>query len=179
MSSKISVISSPGEVVGGADIDGDEVFYGFVWKNGVMTALQPLPGDCFNIAIRINSKPQILGTSYSRDFSCSKGVLWENGSVTDLNTFVPPESGLDVVGDDLFLNDRGEIAGNGLLPNGDVRFFTLTPVNGNATSGAAATVTVDPLSANAAQRKPTPKAQGDLRSLVKPHLRVPGLPARN
>jgi hypothetical protein len=63
--------------------------------------------------------------------------LWENGTVTDLNSFLPPETGFEIIGDDLFLNDRGEIAGNGTAPNGDIRFFKLTPVNGNAATAAA------------------------------------------
>ena len=36
-----------------------------------------------------------------------------------------------LTGDDMYINDRGEIAGTGVLPNGDVRAFLLIPCDEN------------------------------------------------
>jgi hypothetical protein len=44
----------------------------------------------------------------------------------DLNDFVPPGSDLRVT-DGETINDRGEIAGSGLLPNGDFHAVVLIP----------------------------------------------------
>jgi hypothetical protein len=44
----------------------------------------------------------------------------------DLNDFVPPGSDLRVT-DAETINDRGEIAGSGLLPNGDFHAVVLIP----------------------------------------------------
>jgi probable HAF family extracellular repeat protein len=174
-----TAVNEKGEVVGGSDSE-DGGFLGFIWKNGVMNALQPLPGDCFSIAIRINSKRQILGTSISCDFSTFKGVLWENGSVIDLNSFVPPESGFDIIGDVLYLNNRGDIAGNGLLANGDIRFFTLTPVGGNAESNASPVLQSPHQSLNTVRHsRVTPEMVAKLHARLKPHYHLPGLPIRN
>ena len=56
--------------------------------------------------------------------------LWENGSIVDVNTLVPPGSGLTVA-NAFQVNDRGEIAGYAPLPNGDVRAVLLIPCDEN------------------------------------------------
>ena len=61
----------------------------------------------------------MVGQSLSCDFFTSgKGsvFLWENGSMIDLNTFVPKGSGLQLA-EALTINDRGEIGGLD-LPSG-------------------------------------------------------------
>lgn len=174
-----TAINDTGAVVG-VSFTEDDVFLGFIWKGGIMTALPPLPGDCSSAAIRINSKDQILGTSYACDFSSSRGVLWENGTVTDLNSFVPPESGFEIIGDELFINDRGAIAGNGTTPTGEFRFFTLTPVNGNAATPAVVPIpNVRQLSISKAQGNLATNSVANLKARIKPHLHIPGLPSRN
>ena len=52
-------------------------------------------------------------------FNCGTGrggaILWEPGAMYDLNTLIPPNSGLQL--DNAFaISDRGEIAGFGLPP---------------------------------------------------------------
>jgi probable HAF family extracellular repeat protein len=172
-------VNDKGEVVGGTDTE-DGGFLAFIWRQGVMTPLRPLPGDCFSIAIRINSKDQILGTSVSCDGSTGRGVMWENGSVTDLNSFVPPESGFLITGDDLFLDNRGEISGNGVLPNGDIRFFTLTSVSGNDGVSASAVVQSSHQSPTAVTHgRITAEIVARLHARRRPHYHIPGLPVRN
>jgi hypothetical protein len=47
----------------------------------------------------------------------------------DLNTLIPANSGV-LLGDACCINDRGEIAGVGFLPNGDTPAFLLIPCDG-------------------------------------------------
>jgi hypothetical protein len=54
----------------------------------------------------------------------------------DLNTLIPANSGIYLfIATDI--NDRGEIAGSGVLPNGDVRAVLLTPCGENDSDGQA------------------------------------------
>jgi probable HAF family extracellular repeat protein len=75
----------------------------------------------------INSSEQIVGFAASFDYSVHVAFLWENGGpMVDLNTLVPPGSNL-LLGQALHINDRGEIVGDGVLPNGDHHAFVLIP----------------------------------------------------
>ena len=50
------------------------------------------------------------------DFGNARAFLWENGGpMVDLNTLIPPNSGLTLV-QAFSINDRGEIAGIGVPP---------------------------------------------------------------
>jgi probable HAF family extracellular repeat protein len=128
-------VNDSGAIVGAAS-NQDEATLAFVWKKGVMTGLGALKGDDCSIAKAINSRGQIVGTS----FSCAVGLpsenaaLWENSTVVDLNSFVPLNSDLHLTGDDMYINERGEIAGIGIRPNGDKRAFLLIPC-GEGTEG--------------------------------------------
>lgn len=50
--------------------------------------------------------------------------------MVDLNTLIPPGSGIDVAAADS-INDRGEISSEGGLPNGDNRAVLLIPCDEN------------------------------------------------
>jgi probable HAF family extracellular repeat protein len=64
----------------------------------------------------MNSARQIVGISSSCDGTNARAALWENGSLVDLNTLIPPGSDLQLlIG--YAINDRGEIGGLG-LPSG-------------------------------------------------------------
>ena len=113
-----------------------------------MTNLGTLNGDDCSLAFHINSKGQIVGISFpcaSPVFPNFHGFLWQNGLMTDLNAFAPPDSSLTTWGDGAFINDHGEIAGVRVLPNGDLHAFLLVPCGEgtegcvDAVEGAAAT----------------------------------------
>ena len=92
-----------------------------MWQNGVLTDLGTLDGDCYSFADAINSRGQIVGSSYSCDFSTIRAFLWQNGSMSDLKELVPADSGLQVVGCPLdaicpSIFDNGDIAGFGIVP---------------------------------------------------------------
>ena len=122
-------INDEGEIVGATDFS-----YGgssILWKNGKMIDLGKLPGDCTSEALVINSKGQIIGNSSPDCSSDGVGVLWENGEPpVNLNTLITPASLLNVTFP-VSLNDRGEIAADGILPNGDVHAVVLIPCDEN------------------------------------------------
>ena len=82
----------------------------------MITDLGVLPGDCFSQAFAINSRGQVVGQSLSCVSNSAHSFLWEKGSMIDLDTFVPPNSGLQLV-ETLAINDRGEITGDLVPPS--------------------------------------------------------------
>jgi len=122
-------LNEAGEVVGRADLPASLTYHAFLAKNGVMTDLGTQDGDPCSDAISINEKNQIVG--YSEDCSGNFGhaFLWESGHMTDLNAFVPGSSNLTLTVA-TFINDRGEIAAEGMLPSGEQRAVLLVPCNG-------------------------------------------------
>lgn len=121
-------LNDAGDVAGVASTAGDEAAHAFFWKNNVMTDLGTIKGDPCSIAHFVNSKGQVVGTSgcTTEEFEVH-GFLWQpGGSIIDLNDFVPPGSNLRVT-DGETINDRGEIAGSGELPNGDFHAIVLIP----------------------------------------------------
>jgi probable HAF family extracellular repeat protein len=122
-------VNGTGTVVGISSLLGDQVFHAFLWENGIMTDLGVPPGKESTRALSINASGQVVGESWIGDGSVGPyaGWLWENsGPIVDLNQLVLPGSDVTVRGAS-FINDRGEIAGEGLLPNGDVHAILLIP----------------------------------------------------
>jgi probable HAF family extracellular repeat protein len=95
-------LNNAGEAVGFATTPGDALLHATHWKNGTITDLGTLDGDCFSLAWAINSKGQIVGQSFSCDGSTARTVLWDKGSIIDLQ--LTSDAPLNI-------NDRGEIAG--------------------------------------------------------------------
>jgi probable HAF family extracellular repeat protein len=111
-------LNDSGEVVGFSNLLGDQTEDAFLWKNGTLTDLKALPGDAGSYATGINATGQIVGQSiasqgYNHEF------LWENnGPMVNLQDLLVPGSEV-IATEAAFINDAGEIAGNGFLPNGD------------------------------------------------------------
>jgi probable HAF family extracellular repeat protein len=124
-------LNDVGEVVGYANLP-DESFHGFFWKNDVkMTDLGTVDGDACSEGWGINSKGQVVGHSGACDFSATRATLWKNGGpMVDLNTLVTPGSVLQLL-IAYSINDRGEIAGDGILANGDTHAFLMIPCDEN------------------------------------------------
>jgi probable HAF family extracellular repeat protein len=110
---KANAINDSGAIAGLGNFSG--TLDAALWKDGMVTDLGHVAGDCSSEAFAINSRDQVVGTSLAcnGDF---RSFLWENGSMFDLNTLIPPNSSLYLI-ETLAINDRGEIAGDG-LPSG-------------------------------------------------------------
>jgi probable HAF family extracellular repeat protein len=106
-------LNEAGDVVGKSDLAGSQTHDGFLWRKREMTDLGTLPGDPCTRANWINEQRQIVGNS-SDCINALRAVLWEDGGPPiDLNTLIPPNSSLQLV-NALDINDRGEIAGDGV-----------------------------------------------------------------
>jgi probable HAF family extracellular repeat protein len=116
----------------------------FLWRDGRMTDLGVLDGDTAGAAYSVNERDQVVGvtTACARvksDDSCDGPVynafLWERGSMVDLQSLLVPGSGITLSNGSgrgaYNINDRGEIAGEGALPNGDARAVLLIPCDAN------------------------------------------------
>jgi len=128
-------INEAGEVVGGAGLtipcaDLGLQTHAFLWRNGAMTDLGVITGTPDSQADFINSKSQIVGGSFSCDFSTSSAFLWENGSMVDLNTLLSANSPFHLFWAS-FIDDRGVIAAYGSLASGDTHALLLTPCDEN------------------------------------------------
>jgi probable HAF family extracellular repeat protein len=108
-----NAINDAGEVAGSAAFP-NHPFDAAIWKNGVITDLGALPDECYSEAFALNSRGQVVGSSFPCDFSAEHAFVWENGQIFDLTTLIPP-SGAQMVEPNA-LNDRGEIASDGLPP---------------------------------------------------------------
>jgi len=162
-SGRAIAINDAGEVVGWA-MDQNQQVRAFLWRNGVkrnLGTLSPLP---YSNAQWINSKGQVVGFVADANFITHIAFLWENGGpMVDLNSLVPPGSELQLA-NALNINDRGEIAGTGLLTNGDFRNFLLIPCDENHPSlegcdynlvdATTAASRASPLISDAARRTP-------------------------
>jgi probable HAF family extracellular repeat protein len=104
--------------------------HAFLWRKGVMKDLGTVAGTPNSQASFINSKTQIVGLSFACDFSVFNAILWENGSMVDLNTLIPPNSPFHLYSAS-FIDDRGQIAAFGLLPNFDSHAVLLIPCDEN------------------------------------------------
>jgi probable HAF family extracellular repeat protein len=117
-------INDAGDVVGEADTretcepptGKTACYHAFLWKKGLMTDLGTVDGDTCSAASSINSRGQIVGASLQDCFFIVQhAFLWEDGQIVDLNTLIPPNSALQLAAAGP-INDRGEIAGNGVPP---------------------------------------------------------------
>jgi len=119
-------ISDAGDVAGSADLSGNQIHHSALWQGGAMIDLGTADGDPCSRAYGVNSEHQVVGSSTD----CTNYVhasLWEDGGpMVDLNTLIPSNSGLQLT-IALYINDRGEIAANGTLANGDQHAFLLIP----------------------------------------------------
>jgi probable HAF family extracellular repeat protein len=123
-----TALNDLGEVAGGARTADDEALHGFFWTNGVMKDLGTINDDTCSVVHWMNAQGLVVGTSGDCDgvFEQHGFLSLQGGPLIDLNDFVPPRSDL-VITDGETINDRGEIAGSGMLPNGDFHAIVLIP----------------------------------------------------
>jgi probable HAF family extracellular repeat protein len=129
-------ISDSGLSVGTAD-RADGTHHGFVWQDGVMTDVGVVPGDLCSNGRASNSRGQVIGTSTDCMGNVKHMFLWENGSIYDLTALILPGSDLQVF-EAWDMNDQGEVAAIGQLPNGDKHAVLLIPASREEVAAAIA-----------------------------------------
>jgi probable HAF family extracellular repeat protein len=124
------VINEPGDVAGFASLPGETTIHATLWRRtGQMTDLGTVGTDPCSIAHGLNDKGQVVGDSTPStcaNFDTSRPFLWENGSMADLNTLIPPNSPLHLVWA-YSINQKGEIAVNGFDANNVEQAALLIP----------------------------------------------------
>jgi probable HAF family extracellular repeat protein len=127
-------VNENGEAAGYAYRSDNTTFHAVLWKGiGQMTDLGVIGDDQCSYAATLNGSGQVVGSSVS---SCTaedptfRAFLWEDGMMFDLNNLIP-------LGSPLYLqvvqsiNDRGEVAGQGVDSSGNNHAFLLIPCDEN------------------------------------------------
>jgi probable HAF family extracellular repeat protein len=121
-------INNLSQVVGFSGLSGDATFHAFLWEKGVMKDLGTLAGDVHSVAESINSAGEIVGRSSDASFN-GRGVVWQNGVITDLNTLIPANSDLYIT-EGTSNNDLGQIVGTAMkISTGEMHAFLATPLH--------------------------------------------------
>src|SRR5271170_3296343 len=87
-------INENGAAVGFAYLAGETTYHAALWRDVEhLTDLGTIGSDLCAFAQGINGQGQVVGDSLPTDCSgdgASRAFLWENGSIADLNTLIPP-----------------------------------------------------------------------------------------
>jgi len=121
-------INDLGDVIGASNLPGDQLFDATLWKFGTIPVdLGVLGQDSCSEPWGINNFRQIVGVSNEcAGESSHRAFLWQNGSMYDLNALVENSSDLYLYLAS-YIDDRGEIVAQGMLPSGDVHTALLVP----------------------------------------------------
>jgi probable HAF family extracellular repeat protein len=125
-----------GDVVGSADVPGDggvPAWHAFLWRDRQTHDLGTLGGDR-SVAYDINNCGQVVGwTEVQGEYSLeTRGFLWQDGVMTDLNDLLPADSGW-MIGAAYAINDVGQIVADASRFNGETYeslTVLLTPAGG-------------------------------------------------
>src|SRR6185295_18663311 len=110
--SSASSLNELGQVVGIATTANDQETHGFIFTGGAMTDLGTF-GGTYTTPLAINNVGQVVGYSGTQT-GTSHAFLWKDGTIVDLNTLLPPNSGWELLSAQL-VSDGGQIVGFGLL----------------------------------------------------------------
>jgi probable HAF family extracellular repeat protein len=115
---------------GAADASGLYHLRAFLWADGVMKDLGTLPGQLQSGALGLNNGGDIVGVAYSDSSSSTNrwAVLWpKGGAPIDLNTRIPPGSGVHLTGAS-DVNASGQVLASGVVGSETVfRAYLITP----------------------------------------------------
>ena len=101
-------INEASVIAGSADLPTPGIHDAARWKDGQILDLGTVDGDACSRGRGINAKGQIVGGS-SDCHNFLHAFVWEEGGpMLDLNTLIPPGSGLQLT-NAININDRGEI----------------------------------------------------------------------
>lgn len=130
MSNNASSINDLGDVVGTSEFK-DGTVHSFLWTRakGMQDLGTITPASFVTVAgccRTVNNRDEVVG--FSIDPTGMTAFLWRDGKMTDLNTLIPANSRLHLLGA-FSINDDGEIAGQGcVLPACiEMHAFRLSP----------------------------------------------------
>lgn len=105
-------LNGRGHVVGFSSLSDNVTFNAFLWtrETGKMKALVPLKGIANSIAIALNNRDEVVGSSINSTFTALTATIWKHGVPADLNTLIPANSSLHLIFG-CSINSRGQILG--------------------------------------------------------------------
>ncbi len=105
-----------------------------LWPNGTHSAVKNLgilPGDGAAFATGINKRGQVVGSTFNSQ-GWSRGFIWQDNVMTDLNTLISKDSNLSIIAASN-INERGQISGMATVKSGPdegkIHAILLTPVD--------------------------------------------------
>jgi probable HAF family extracellular repeat protein len=105
-----------------------------LWPNGAhsaVTTLGILPGDGAAFATGINNRGQVVGSTFNSE-GWSRGFIWQDNVMTDLNTLIHKDSNLYIIAASN-INERGQISGMATVLTGPdankIHAILLTPAS--------------------------------------------------
>ena len=105
-------INESGQIAGSADFPRPQPAVNHhdavIWENGKIKDLGTVDGDACSRAYGLNERGQVVGFSGDCHAALHAFVWQEGGPMLDLNTLIPPGSGLQLT-NAVNINDRGEI----------------------------------------------------------------------
>jgi probable HAF family extracellular repeat protein len=127
-------INDHGQAVGYVSTTDGTTIVASLWPNGVhsaVTNLGILPGDGAAFATGINNRGQVVGSTFN-SAGWSRGFIWQDNVMTDLNTLIPGDSNLFIIAASN-INERGQISGMATVRSGPdegkIHAILLTPVD--------------------------------------------------
>jgi probable HAF family extracellular repeat protein len=139
-------ITDTGIVAGTADVPGSQAHHGFLWVHGTMRDLPPAGSAACSNAYVVNARGQAVGNETNCQGNSLAAMLWEHGHAYDLNRLIG-HSPLHLA-EAFYINDRGEIACQATLPNGDRHIVLLVPAGAAKRQGLSGTPGTSPVPAN-------------------------------
>jgi probable HAF family extracellular repeat protein len=124
-------VNDGGQIVG--QVGSAEGYFAAIWKHGAdgpVTSIKLLPGDSAAFATGINSRGQVVGSTFNSMGDWSHGFLWQDDVITDLNTLIPEDSNLFIIAASN-INELGQISGMATVQTGphkdEIHAYLLTP----------------------------------------------------
>jgi probable HAF family extracellular repeat protein len=127
-------INDHGQVVGYVSSADGTTIVASLWQNGArsaVTSLGILPGDGAAFATGINNRGQVVGSTFNSG-NWSRGFIWQDNVMTDLNALIPRDSNLFIIAASN-INERGQISGMATVltgpDTGKIHAILLTPAS--------------------------------------------------
>jgi probable HAF family extracellular repeat protein len=127
-------INNHGQAVGYVSSADGTTIVASLWQNGArgaVTSLGILPGDGAAFATGINNRGQVVGSTFNSS-GWSRGFIWQDNVMTDLNTLIRADSNLFIIAASN-VNERGQISGMATVLTGPdmgkIHAILLTPAS--------------------------------------------------